>query len=102
LKTRHDEVAERHAPAPPGRKNPEATSAEAARALSARLGKSVTGDWVRKTQQRVHAKYADLLIEEVAHSLGEAGPDALKQELQALDLLRYCRSALAKRDSLGC
>jgi DNA-directed RNA polymerase specialized sigma24 family protein len=77
--------------------NPDATSAEAAERLSAQLGRRVTGDWVRKTQQRAHAKYADLLIEEVAHSLGEAVPDALKQELEELDLLRYCRAALAKR-----
>ena len=77
--------------------NPHATSAKAAVQLSAQLGRPVTGAWVRKTQQRAHAKYADLLIEEVLHSLGEAGPGGLKQELEELDLLRYCRHALTKR-----
>jgi RNA polymerase sigma-70 factor (ECF subfamily) len=77
--------------------NPEATSAEAAGRLSVLLGKQVTGDWVRKTQQRAQAKFAGLLIDEVARSLGTDAAEVLKGELRELDLLRYCRSALAER-----
>jgi RNA polymerase sigma-70 factor (ECF subfamily) len=76
--------------------NPETTSAEVAERLSAQLGKRLTGDWVRKTQQRAQAKYADLLLAEVGQSLDTTDPEALRQELQELDLLRYCRSALAR------
>jgi RNA polymerase sigma-70 factor (ECF subfamily) len=79
--------------------SPDATSATAAAWLSAQLGRSLTADWVRKTVQRAHGKYADLLIEEVAQSLGTTAPEALRQELQELDLLRYCRSALARRNA---
>jgi RNA polymerase sigma-70 factor (ECF subfamily) len=77
--------------------DPEATSSRAAEQLSVRLGRPVTGDWVRKTQQRAHARYADLLLDEVSHSLGTPSPEVLEKELQELDLLKYCRSALARR-----
>jgi hypothetical protein len=38
-----------------------------------------------------------LLIQEVAASLSSADPAELKEELQELDLLRYCRAALERR-----
>jgi hypothetical protein len=38
-----------------------------------------------------------LLVEEVSHSLTEPTVAVLEGELQELDLLRYCRSALARR-----
>jgi RNA polymerase sigma-70 factor (ECF subfamily) len=77
--------------------NPQASSAEIAERLSAQLGKPLTAAWVRKTLQRAHEKFADLLIDEVACSLENAGPEALRQELEELDLLRYCRKALQRR-----
>ena len=42
-------------------------------------------------------KFAALLLEEVARSLETSDPPALEEELRALDLLRYCRSALERR-----
>ena len=78
--------------------NPETTSAQAAQQVSAQLGRPVTADWLRQTLKRAHAKYADLLLDEVVHSLSTATPEVpLRQELQELGLLKYCRSALAKR-----
>jgi DNA-directed RNA polymerase specialized sigma24 family protein len=77
--------------------NPEASSAEAAEQLSGRLGKPVTAAWVRKTVQRAQEKFAALLLEEVVGSLETSDPTALAEELRALDLLRYCRSALECR-----
>jgi RNA polymerase sigma factor (sigma-70 family) len=75
---------------------PELTSAQLAERLAGRLGNPVTAAWVRKTLQRAHDRYADLLLEEVAHSLAEVTPQALRQELEELDLLRYCRAALER------
>ena len=51
----------------------------------------------RKALQRSHAKFAELLVEEVAISLGEPSREELAKELGELDLLKYCRSALERR-----
>jgi hypothetical protein len=77
--------------------NPDLPSAQMAERLSAQLGKPVTAAWVRKAQQRAHAKLADLLIEQVAASLAAAPAAEVEAELRELDLLRYCRSALERR-----
>ena len=52
---------------------------------------------MRKALQRAHADFADLLVSEVAHSLDEPTPADVEVELRELDLLRYCRSAIAAR-----
>jgi hypothetical protein len=57
----------------------------------------VTAENVRKMLQRAHTKFAELLLDQVAESLDDPTPDDLEAELQALNLLRYCRSALEKR-----
>jgi RNA polymerase sigma-70 factor (ECF subfamily) len=77
--------------------NPEAASADLAEQLTAQLGRPLTGAWVRKTLQRAHDKYAALLVDEVAASLETAASAPLREELRALDLLKYCRSALERR-----
>jgi RNA polymerase sigma-70 factor (ECF subfamily) len=79
--------------------NPDMPSARMAEELTAKLGKPLTADSIRKTLQRAHEKFADLLIEEVARSLENPTPDELRAELQELDLLKYCRSALERRTS---
>jgi RNA polymerase sigma factor (sigma-70 family) len=76
---------------------PDLPSPEMARLVGERLGREVTSDWVRKTKQRAHEKFAALLLDEVAASLEGASLAELEQELKALDLLRYCRTALQKR-----
>jgi RNA polymerase sigma-70 factor (ECF subfamily) len=76
---------------------PEMPSSQMAEQLGAQLGKPVTAAWVRKALQRAHDRFADLLLEEVAQSLPAATPEGLRQELQELDLLRYCRAALGRR-----
>lgn len=77
--------------------NPDAASAQMAEQLAAALGKTVNAAWVRKTLQRAHEKFADLLLDEVAHSLETAEREPLRQELETLDLLKYCQSALERR-----
>jgi DNA-directed RNA polymerase specialized sigma24 family protein len=76
--------------------NPDAPSAWLAERLSEQLGKPIDAAWVRKTLQRAHRKYARLLVEEVKASLAAPTPEAVRQELLELDLLKYCRSALAE------
>ena len=77
--------------------SPDMPSPQMAEELSARLGKPVSAALVRKSIQRAHEKFADLLLEEVAGTLEESGAEALEAELRELDLLRYCRSALRRR-----
>jgi RNA polymerase sigma-70 factor (ECF subfamily) len=79
--------------------NPEASSAEMARQLTAELQprSPLTETGVRKTLQRARAKYAELLVAEVARSMDDPTPDELEQELIDLELLPFCRSALGRR-----
>jgi RNA polymerase sigma-70 factor (ECF subfamily) len=76
---------------------PDLPSGEMAGRLSAQLGKPMTAENVRKSLQRAHAKFAELLLDQVAESVGSADARDLENELEALDLLKYCRSALDKR-----
>jgi RNA polymerase sigma factor (sigma-70 family) len=76
---------------------PDLTSNVMSERLTAELGKPISAALVRKALQRAHEKFADLLLEEVAGSLEDAGPEELENELRELDLLRYCRSALERR-----
>jgi len=77
--------------------NPEMPSGEMADNLTKQLGKPMTAENVRKSLQRAHGKFAELLLDQVAESLDDASPESLEAELNALDLLRYCRSALEQR-----
>ena len=76
--------------------NPEEPSPQMAEELGARLGTPMRADQVRKALQRSHAKFAELLVDEVATSLGVPSRDELAEELRDLDLLKYCRSALER------
>jgi RNA polymerase sigma-70 factor (ECF subfamily) len=60
----------------------------------ARLGKPLTAAAARKALQRGHTDFAELLVQEVAHSLGNPTPAELEAELNDLDLFRYCRTAV--------
>jgi len=71
-------------------------SSTLAEQVSARLGRPLTAAAARKALQRAHADFAVLLVQEVARSLDTPTPEALEEELRALDLLRYCRTALTK------
>ena len=74
--------------------NPEMRSAQMAVELSAKLGRSLTADWVRKWLHAAREKFAEFLLAEVAASLRDTSPDALEQELIDLELYQYCKSAL--------
>jgi RNA polymerase sigma-70 factor (ECF subfamily) len=77
--------------------NPEVPSPRMAEELGAKLGMPMRPDQVRKALQRSHAKFAELLVDEVEASLGNPSRDEVAEELRELDLLRYCRTALHDR-----
>ena len=78
--------------------NPDVPSPQMAEQLAARLGTPMRPDQVRKALQRSHAKFAELLVDEVATSLGNPSREELAEEVRELDLLKYCRSALDRRN----
>jgi RNA polymerase sigma-70 factor (ECF subfamily) len=81
--------------------HPGAPAARLANELAARRGQPVTEAGVRQTLHRARARFAGLLLEEVARSLGTEAPDALEQELAELGLMVYCRPALERRGRKG-
>jgi RNA polymerase sigma factor (sigma-70 family) len=80
---------------------PELSSSDMAARLSGQLGQPISADGVRKTLERAHKKFAELLVEEVAASMGDATQADLEAELREFDVLKYCRSALARRTDLA-
>ncbi|HEY7157770.1 MAG TPA: hypothetical protein VH575_27685, partial [Gemmataceae bacterium] len=77
--------------------HPEIHSHEMAEQLSALLGKPLTAAGVRKVLERARARFADLLLDEIAQTLTNPTPDQLEEELVDLHLLEHCRSALERR-----
>jgi RNA polymerase sigma-70 factor (ECF subfamily) len=79
--------------------NPELPSPRAAEELTARLGKPFTASQVRVTLHRARQQFAELLLQEVTHSLGGCTEAELIEELRACNLLKLCGPALKRRSS---
>lgn len=79
----------------------ELTSGQMALILGSQSGRKLTADGVRKTLQRAREKFAELLFEDVVHSLRKPTPQLLEQELRELGLLGYCRAALERRERVA-
>lgn len=77
--------------------HPEQDSVEMAMELGRQLGKKLTAEGVRQTVHRARQKFAELLLNEIGHSLPDHSPDALEAELIDLGLLPYCEDALNRR-----
>ena len=77
--------------------HPEVPSPQMAEQLSASLGKPYTAAGVRQILHRAREKFADLLLEEVAHSLEDPSVAQMERELIDLGLFEYCRPALERR-----
>ena len=77
--------------------HPEMRSPQMAAQLAARLGRPFTAVGVRQILHRAREKFADLLLDEVTHSLGNPTAEQLEEELAELGLLDYCRPALGRR-----
>jgi RNA polymerase sigma-70 factor (ECF subfamily) len=73
------------------------SSAAMAGQLTAELGRPFSDAGVRQILHRAREKFADLLLEEVAHSLQTSAPGRLEEELAELNLLSYCRTAVERR-----
>ena len=71
--------------------NPDLSSAEAATELSATLGRKLTDANVRQLIHRARERFADVLVEETARSLGVAARDQVDEELAELNLLKYIK-----------
>ena len=72
----------------------DASSVELAESVSGKLGRVVSADHLRQLLHRARRRFAELLVDEVARSLDTTEPDQVAEELIALGLLRYCRSAV--------
>ncbi len=77
--------------------HPDEPSAQQAERLSAQLGRPFTAANVRVTLHRAREKFADLLLDEVAHSLETPTEAELMEELRTLHLLKLCGPALERR-----
>jgi RNA polymerase sigma-70 factor (ECF subfamily) len=74
--------------------HPGRTAEEAARAIGKALHRPLTAAHYRQLLHRARARFAELLMAEVAHSLATSERDKVIQELADLELLTYCRPAL--------
>jgi RNA polymerase sigma-70 factor (ECF subfamily) len=82
------------------RDHPEERSDIMAENLSQLLGKPMTGDNVRQLLHRARERFADLLLDQVMHSLSVPSVTALQEELADLQLLQYCQPALERHDRM--
>jgi RNA polymerase sigma-70 factor (ECF subfamily) len=80
--------------------HPDSHSTAMADALSVTLGRKLTAPGVRQLLHRGREKFADLLLDEVVHSLDDPSEDQLVEELENLNLITYCRPALQRRDQV--
>jgi RNA polymerase sigma-70 factor (ECF subfamily) len=77
--------------------HPEMRSPQIAEQLTAQLGRPFTAAGIRQVLHRAREKFADLLLNEVTHTLEKPTANQLEQELVDLGLLDYCRPALERR-----
>ena len=74
--------------------HPEASSQEMADRLAESLGKPLTAAGVRQTLHRARDRFAELLLDEIAHGLQSPTVADLEEELSDLCLLEHCKTAL--------
>ncbi len=70
--------------------HPALASAEKAVILTTRAGRPVSPDNYRQLLHRTRSRFAELLVAEVRDSLADPTPEAVREELAELNLLRYC------------
>jgi len=77
--------------------HPDLRSPELAAGLSEELAKPTNAGAARVLLHRAREAFAELLLDEVSHSLIDGTLDEAEEELIELDLLEYCRPALDRR-----
>jgi RNA polymerase sigma-70 factor (ECF subfamily) len=81
--------------------HPDLNSQVLAERLGAALGRRLTAAGVRQALHRARAKFADLLLDEIAQALETPTAEDVEQELTELGLLDHCRPALERRSRRG-
>ncbi|MEQ9410763.1 MAG: sigma factor [Fuerstiella sp.] len=76
---------------------PELRSAEIAERVSRKIGRELSTGNARVMLHRARDTFADMLIDEVQQSLETNDTDRIAEELDDLNLLPYCRTALERR-----
>lgn len=76
--------------------HPESNAAEMGQQLAANGGQPMTAGHLRVTLHRARARFAELLVAEVAQSMGNVAPDQLAMELRELHLMPLCEEAFAR------
>lgn len=77
--------------------HPDLRSPELAAGLSEQLGREISPANVRVMLHRARERFANLLLDEVEHSLDAPRRDELEAELIDLQIIEYCRPVLANR-----
>jgi DNA-directed RNA polymerase specialized sigma24 family protein len=77
--------------------HPERRSPQLAEALSTRLRRPLSPAAVRQLLHRARRRFAELLVDEVVHSLHQPSPQDVEEELGELGLLEYARPILRGR-----
>ena len=78
---------------------PDSTGAQMAELLTVRLGRAITSANLRQLLHRARERFAELLLDDIRESLEDAPPERVAEELAELNLLKYCKDALAKRQA---
>jgi hypothetical protein len=76
--------------------HPGARAAAMAERLADRLGPGADADWVRRRLFDARQHFTDALVAETARTLHAPTRQELAEELAELELLDYCREALAR------
>jgi len=76
---------------------PELTGGQMAEMLTARLGRDISPANLRQLLHRARERFAELLLDDIRQSLEDAPTERVAEELAELNLLKYCKDALAKR-----
>jgi RNA polymerase sigma-70 factor (ECF subfamily) len=79
--------------------HPQMRSEQLAHELTSRLARELTPANTRQLIHRARERFAEFLLEDVAHSLEVPSAERLEEELSELGLLEYCRPALEQRYS---
>jgi RNA polymerase sigma-70 factor (ECF subfamily) len=76
---------------------PDLSSAQIAEELSTKHGRSFSAAGVRQLVHRARERFAELLLDDIHQSLEGASTDRVYEELAELNLLKYCKDILDKR-----
>ena len=76
---------------------PELTGGQMAELLTERLGRPIAPANLRQLLHRARERFAELLLDDIRESLEDAPAERVAEELAELNLLKYCKDALDKR-----